>query len=75
MCLGVPGRVIAVGTDELCTSPVAFGPIVKRVSLVYVPEARPGDYVIVHAGFAITRLDEREAERVLSFLEQVEAEP
>ena len=72
MCLGIPGRVLSLGDDALCTSPIAFGPIVKQVALVYVPEARPGDYVIVHAGFAITRIDEREAERVLSFLQQAE---
>jgi hydrogenase expression/formation protein HypC len=71
MCLGIPGRVLSVGTDALRTARVAFGGIVKDVCLVYVPEARAGDYVIAHVGFAISRLDEAEAQRVFSYLEEI----
>ena len=49
-----------------------FGGIVKEVNLAFVPEADPGDYVIVHAGFAISRLDEREALKVLADLQSLE---
>jgi hydrogenase expression/formation protein HypC len=71
MCLGIPGRVLSIGTDALCTSRVGFGGVVKNVALVYVPEAVVGDYVIVHVGFAISRVDEAEAERVFSYLDEI----
>jgi hydrogenase expression/formation protein HypC len=69
MCLGIPGEVLSVEDDALRTGRVAFGGVVKEVSLAYVPEARVGDYVVVHAGFAISRLDRAAAERVFSYLE------
>ena len=50
-----------------------FGGILKEVHLAYVPEARVGDYVIVHVGFAISKVEEAEAQRVFSYLQQVEA--
>jgi len=62
MCLGIPGKVLEVhdlrGT-RMAT--VDFGGVTKDVCLAYVPEAEVGDYTIVHAGFAITRLDEQSA--------------
>lgn len=64
MCLGVPGKVIDVdGNTEglMRIGRVDFGGIVKHVSLAYVPDVVPGDYVIVHVGFAIARLDEDSA--------------
>ena len=64
MCLGVPGKVIDVDGDTegvMRMGRVDFGGIVKNVSLAYVPEVIPGDYVIVHVGFAITVLDEESA--------------
>jgi hydrogenase expression/formation protein HypC len=73
MCLGIPGEVLRVADDELRTSRVRFGGIVKEVSLVYVPQAEAGDFVVVHAGFAISRLDREAAERVFSYLEQLDA--
>lgn len=73
MCLGIPGRVLSVEDDEMRTARVAFGGIVKQVSLVYVPEAQPGDWVIVHVGFAISRVDEEEAQQVFRYVEQIEA--
>jgi hydrogenase expression/formation protein HypC len=79
MCLGVPGKVIRIETGELGVpvGKVSFGGIAKDVCFAYVPEAEVGDYVIVHAGFALNRLDEEEAQEVfdlLAQLGQVEAE-
>jgi len=71
MCLGIPGKVISIREDALPMAQVAFGGIVKEVCLAYVPEAQAGDYVIVHVGFAITRLDEAEAERTLAYLDEI----
>jgi hydrogenase expression/formation protein HypC len=71
MCLGIPGKVLSVIEGDLRMGRVAFGGIVKEVCLAYVPEAQVGDYVIVHVGFAISRLDEAEAVRVFSYLEQM----
>jgi len=61
-------------TDDpphLRTGRVSFGGIVKEVSLAYVPEAKVGDYVIVHVGFALSIVDEAEAQRVFDYLEQM----
>ncbi|MBS2132201.1 HypC/HybG/HupF family hydrogenase formation chaperone (plasmid) [Burkholderia thailandensis] len=68
MCLAVPGEILSVDGDDPLTRQgrVAFGGIVKQANLAYVPEARPGDYVLVHAGFAIAVIDEGEALRTLA---------
>lgn len=73
MCLGVPGRVVDVWEDERGTTMgrVSFDGVVKEVCLAYTPDARPADYVIVHVGFAITRVDEAEAARLLEDLTAV----
>lgn len=73
MCLGVPGKLISVhGNDPLArTGKADFGGVVKEINLAYVPEAQVGDYVVVHVGFAISRMDEVEAERVFSYLRQM----
>jgi hydrogenase expression/formation protein HypC len=75
MCLAVPGQVLAIdGDDPLTrTGKVAFSGIVKEASLAFLPEAGVGDYVLVHAGFAITILDEAEAERSLGYLDAMTA--
>jgi hydrogenase expression/formation protein HypC len=73
MCLRIPGKVLEILERELTMARVAFGGIVKEVCLAYVPEAAVGDYVIVHAGFAIGRIDEQEAARVFSYLEEIGA--
>lgn len=70
MCLGVPGEVMTVVDGPLRTGRVAFGGIVKEVCLAYVPEAAVGDFVIVHAGFAISCIDREAAERVFSYLDE-----
>jgi len=74
MCLAVPGRLVAIsGEDGLARSGrVDFGGVVKTVSLALVPEAREGDYVLVHVGFALTRVDQAEAQRVLDALAQID---
>ena len=69
MCLGIPGRVIEIREDGvLPTGIVDFGGIRKEACLVYAPDAAVGDYVIVHVGFAISRVDEAEARRTLEVL-------
>lgn len=69
MCLGIPGKVIEVRTDApLRMGRVDFGGVRKEVCLAYTPEAGLGDYVIVHVGFAISRVDEEEALRTLEVL-------
>ena len=73
MCLAVPGRIL--GTEEREESRLGraeFGGIVREVVLDLVPEAGVGDYVIVHAGFAISRLDAEEAERTYQLLAEME---
>lgn len=65
MCLAVPGQVVNVTDDPLRTATVSFGGVTKSVSLALVPEAAVGDYVIVHVGFAISKLNEEAARRTL----------
>jgi hydrogenase expression/formation protein HypC len=74
MCLAVPGLVLSISGDEPMarTGKVKFGGITKEVNLSYVPEVEVGDYVIVHVGFAISTLDEAEANRVFEYLEQMD---
>jgi hydrogenase expression/formation protein HypC len=76
MCLGVPGKIISIleHDDPLeRRGRVSFGGVVKEVSLAYVPEAAVDDYVIVHVGFAISRLDEAQAQETFAYLEQMGA--
>jgi len=62
MCLGVPGRVLDIRSEQgTRMATVDFGGVMKTVCLAYVPEVQVGDYTIVHAGFAITQLDEASA--------------
>ena len=70
MCLAIPGKIVSIeGIDELRSARVNFGGIVKEVSLVYLPEARVDDYVLVHVGFALSTVDEEEAKQVFEYLE------
>lgn len=75
MCLAVPGQVLEiVGDDPLMRiGKVAFAGIVKEASLALLPQAGVGDYVLVHAGFAITLLNESEAKRTLEYLDAIDA--
>ena len=74
MCLAIPGKIESISGDDPLTrmGKVNFGGILKDASLAYVPEAKVGDYVIVHVGFALSRLDEAEAHKVFEYLKQME---
>jgi hydrogenase expression/formation protein HypC len=83
MCLAVPGKIISIEGDDpiLRAGKVNFGGVIKRVNLSYVPEAKAGDYVIVHVGFALSIVDEEEAKQVFEYLKtigdlsEIEGEP
>ena len=74
MCLAVPGKILSIAGDEplMRTGKVSFGGIVKEANLAFVPEAAVGDYVLVHAGCAISTVDEQEAMRVFEYLRQMD---
>ena len=74
MCLAIPGQIQSIeGTEPLQRKGrVSFGGVIKEVSLAYVPEVGVGDYVIVHVGFAISKLDEQEARQVFEYLKQMD---
>lgn len=74
MCLAIPGKVLSITGDEPLqrAGRVSFGGIVKEVNLAFVPEAQVGDYVIVHVGVAISRVDEAEAQRVFDYLREMD---
>jgi len=72
MCLGIPGKVVDVFLDKgLRMGKVDFGGICKRVCLEAVPEIELGDYALIHVGFAISRIDEAEAQRVFALLKDL----
>jgi len=72
MCLGIPGEIIDVGEREgLRVGKVRFAGITREVCLEYVPEAGAGDYVVVHVGFAISKIDAAEAQRTYRILEDL----
>lgn len=73
MCLGIPGRVAMIFEEEgICMGKVDFNGVSRRVCLAYLPEVREGEYVIVHAGFAISQVDEAEAQQTLALLRELE---
>ena len=72
MCLAVPGKILeAEERDGSRIAKVKFGGITRQAFLNFVPEAGVGDYVIVHVGFAISKLDEAEARKTLAALEEM----
>jgi hydrogenase expression/formation protein HypC len=72
MCLAIPGKVLAKeDRDGVLIGRVDFGGIAREVQLDFVPEAAVGDYVIVHVGFALSRLDAEEAEKTLAMLREM----
>lgn len=72
MCLAVPGRVVEITQGGLMRmARVDFSGVTREVCLAYVPEAQEGDYVIVHVGFAISLLDEAEAQETLRLMAEV----
>lgn len=74
MCLAIPGKIVSVtgSPDKIFRhGKVSFGGISKEVNLSMVPEAVPGDYVLVHVGVAISRIDEEEAQKTFEYLHQM----
>ncbi|GID94648.1 HypC/HybG/HupF family hydrogenase formation chaperone [Amorphoplanes digitatis] len=72
MCLAVPGRVLSIAeTDGTLMAEVDFGGVHKNVCLQYIPDAAVGEYVVVHVGFAIQRLDEKSAQETLANFERL----
>lgn len=72
MCLALPGKIIEIREDaSLRMGEVNFSGVKKSICLVYTPEAKVGDYVIVHVGFAISILNEKEAQSTLDLITQV----
>lgn len=74
MCLAIPGRIERISGEDPLTrmGHVNFGGILKEACLALVPEAGVGDYVIVHVGFALSKVDEAEAHQVFEYLKQME---
>ena len=75
MCLAIPGKIESISGSEgdllNIKGRVNFGGILKEVSLAYVPEAKVGDYVIVHVGFALSLVDQEEAIKVFDYLKKM----
>lgn len=75
MCLGIPGKVIEIAPLEqdgaMRMGKVEFGEIAKDICLAYLPDVEVGDYVLVHVGFAISKLDEEEAAEIFSYIEEL----
>ena len=72
MCLAVPGKVVEItGEGELRMGKIDFAGVQRQACLAYVPEAQLGDYVLVHVGFAISRIDEQQAMETLEALREI----
>ena len=74
MCLAIPGKIISIETKMEGTvrmARVSFGGIIKEATLELVPEAKEGDYVLIHVGVAITLVDEEEAKQTFDYLRQI----
>ena len=74
MCLAIPGKVISISGDDALTrmGRIDFSGVIKQASLAYVPEVVVGDYVIVHVGFALSKVDEAEAQKVFEYLKRMD---
>lgn len=74
MCLAVPGKILDIEGDDPITRTgrVSFGGIVKQINFAFTPEAKVGDYVMVHVGFALSTVDEEEAMQVFDYLKQMD---
>lgn len=72
MCLGIPGKITEIyEKDALQMGKIDFNGILKEVCLAYVPEAQVGDYALIHVGFAISLMDEEEAQETLKLIREV----
>ncbi len=73
MCLGIPGKVVEVyERDGMRMGKVDFGGVLREACLEYLPDIQAGDYTIIHVGFGISRLNEREARETLELLQQMD---
>ena len=74
MCLGIPAKIIELyESNGMKMAKVDFGGVIKEACMEYLPEAKLGDYTIVHVGFGLSILDEQEAMETLDLLKQIEA--
>ena len=74
MCLGIPAKVIELyETNGLKMARVDFGGVIKEVCMEYLPDVKLGDYTIIHVGFGLSILDEKEAVETLELLKQIDA--
>jgi hydrogenase expression/formation protein HypC len=73
MCLAVPGKILSIEGDDpvIRSGRIDFSGVVKQVNLAYVPDAKIGDYVLVHVGFALQTVDEAEAKQSFEYLRQL----
>jgi hydrogenase expression/formation protein HypC len=72
MCLGIPGKITTIyEADGLRMGKIDFGGVLREACLDYVPEAEVGEYVVVHVGFAISRLSEEEAQETLDLIREI----
>lgn len=72
MCLGVPGKIIEIyESDGLLMGKIDFSGVIREACLAYVPEARVGDYALIHVGFALNLISEAEAQETLDLIEQI----
>lgn len=70
MCLGIPGKIIKIYREhDLLMGKIDFGGVVRQACLETLPELVIGDYVLIHVGFALAKLDEAEAQQIFTFLE------
>jgi len=72
MCLGIPGKIIEIySNNDLQMGKVDFGGVTREVCLEYTPEAKIGDYTLIHVGFALNIISEQEAHETLDLLKQI----
>jgi hydrogenase expression/formation protein HypC len=72
MCLAVPGKIVEIyETNGLLMGRIDFGGVVREACLTFVPEAKVGDYTIIHVGFALNLIDENEAQETLTILDEI----
>lgn len=72
MCLGIPGKILEIyQQNDLLMGKVDFGGVTRETCLAYVPEAKVGDYTVVHVGFALSLIDEKEALETIELIDQI----
>jgi len=72
MCLGVPGKIFEIyQTNGITMGKIDFGGVIREVCLEYVPEAKIGDYALIHVGFALNLISEQEAQETIELLQQI----